>query len=103
MVVHPSTKEEELMLWKEFMELWRDHPLWVLNNVEKMQEFKVSWNNYSRIRVLCEHCLKFNYLGVKKCRYCGKELKNHKTHTFGVGLPPKMLKNTPKIETFINK
>jgi hypothetical protein len=83
------TKNEEVMLWKDTMQVWRDHPKWFLENFERLPEYKVSWNNYSRVRIQCSECLEFNYPRVEICKYCQSPLKNKKTHTFGVGIPPK--------------
>ena len=71
------------------MQLLRESPSWVLENLEKFEEFKVGWNNYGRIKIQCDKCLKFNDRRNSTCKYCKKSIKNFKTHTFGVGKPPK--------------
>ena len=91
-MIEPVSKKEEQLLWNEMMELLRDHPRWVLDNLETLPEFKVSWNTYSPKkvnRIQCIHCLKFNQVDRKTCKKCGKELKNRKIHSFGIGKPPK--------------
>lgn len=81
------TKEEQKMLWNENMEKLRDHFWDVFNNIEKMEEYKVYWNSYSK----------------HKERW-GRRL------TLGVGKPPKSSRihwfssKTEKIgEKFIKK
>lgn len=87
-MIKVSSKKEAEMLWKVNMELLRDHTKWLLDNLEYLEEFKVPWNNYSRVRILCAACLEFNPVGRSHCKACGCKLKNKKTHTFGVGMPP---------------
>jgi|TARA_Y100000034_G_C6796869_1_gene357216 uncharacterized paraquat-inducible protein A len=90
--IKPVNKEEEIAMWRNFMELWENNPRWVLDNLEKLSTFKVSWNTYSRARcrkIQCQGCLEFNHVDNFECKKCKKELKNHKIHTFGVGKPPK--------------
>ena len=98
MPIDVKTKDEEMMLWKEFMELWRDHPMWVIDNLEKFQEFKVSWNNYGRFKVQCKGCLTYNPKDAIVCMKCGESLKHERILTMGVGKPPKMAKKQSKTD-----
>jgi hypothetical protein len=90
--IKPCNKNEEVLMWRNTMNLLRDDMKWVLDNLEKLSTYKVSWNTYSRARcrkIQCQECLEFNHVDSKTCKKCKNKLKNHKIHTFGVGKPPK--------------
>tara|TARA_Y100000310_G_C20555796_1_gene750438 strand:- start:137 stop:391 length:255 start_codon:yes stop_codon:yes gene_type:complete len=79
------------MMWEDCMKMLRDNPRWVLDNLENLSTFKVSWNTYSRGRcrkVQCGECLAFNHVDLDYCKKCKCQLKNRKIHSFGVGKPP---------------
>lgn len=87
MVLVLQTKEEEIKQWNHCMEFLKFNMKWVLNNLEKLETFKVSWNHYARFKLQCPDCLKYSEVTEDYCKICKKDLKNTRMVTFGVGKP----------------
>lgn len=87
MVLQLNTKEEEIKAWNDCMSLLKNHMGWVLDNLEKLQTFKVSWNHYGRFKRQCPMCLEYNETDAITCKNCNCSLKSIRFVTFGVGKP----------------
>jgi len=82
-----QSPEEEKFMWDQCMNMLEYDMKWVLENLEKLQTFRVGWNHYGRHKIQCSNCLKHNEVTVDFCKECGKTLKNERIVTFGVGKP----------------
>lgn len=81
------TQKEEIENWNRCMYMLEKDPLWVIENLEKLQEFKVSWNHYGRFKKQCPNCLRYFNKDRKECPYCKISLKKQRILTFGIGKP----------------
>jgi len=79
--------DEAKLRWIECMNLIERDLTWVLENLNKLQEFKVPWNHYGRFKRQCPECLTYYELNVEICEKCNFNLKNERFQTFGVGKP----------------
>ena len=82
-----QSKEEEVLAWNNCMSMLKNNMAWVLENLEKLQTFKVSWNNYGRFKKQCPNCLAYNHYDRMWCKNCKNSLKKVRFVTFGVGKP----------------
>jgi hypothetical protein len=82
-----QTKKEEIQMWNQCMDMLEFDMPWVLANLEKLETFKVAWNNYGRHSIQCPVCLKYNKKHLIYCKNCQKDLQNERLVTFGVGKP----------------
>ena len=85
MVLPILTQREAEIQWDACMALLKNDMSWVLANLEKLETFKVPWNNYSRFKKPCSECLTYNKKTANYCKKCGNDIKMAKYLTFGVG------------------